>query len=391
MKHLLYPLVFLFLGVLTSCSNTLSMAYEDDLYADEENIYLSKKTKTNEADDITDDYFDPNYEDVYENDYYLDKNTGNTNYYGSPSVSLYSNYYMPSFGSYNAWGTPYSYSPFGYSGYYGLYSPYQSPYIGWGTSYLGNSWGNYNNWMYNGYNPYGYNSYGYNPYYGTYNPYNNYYNYNGYNSGFVSNDTPYGSQQHRGRGISSSSKIGGSTRPVTNPSNSSSSTTNTGTDSPYAHVVPSGLAVNNNNSVYASAKSKRSTTTSASSFRGSLSAISEVEKRESDNRRNYNYSSPSVSNGSYSTASTTSNRSSAWSNRPARKQTNTATSYSAHSTSTTRPTYRPSSSTSVSRAPRTSYSSASRGSSSTYGTRPASTPARRGSSSGTSQRIGGRR
>lgn len=407
MKAIYIAIPFVATLALSSCATSLNLAYEDDLYAEEQNIYIAQVDDNNV--EGQDDYYDPNYSDVYKSDYYSDDNViqdnNNFHYYGSPNAGFYNSGFNPYFGStfynsynsYNAWGTPYN--NYGYNsgfnnwnnpycvgcGGYG-YNPYGNTYNSWGTPY-----NNYGNGYYS-------NGYGYNPYYGTYNPY--YGNpYNGNNNNFANSDSPQSTGGHRGSAVSSNSRYGSSYRFSNSISNNggTSTTTNSGNNG-YSHVIPSGMKAVDTPGIESN---KPAATEYKPNYNSSISSIGNAEKGYK--RTNKPLQSASQPN----RVSSTNN--SAWnsSRRPTRSNSSSANSYretssrpSSVSSSNSRgnaraSTYKGNSSRNYNPPTRSNsnYSGSSR-SSSSY-SRPSSGSSRSSGSSskssGSSSRSGGRR
>ncbi|MCT4581305.1 MAG: hypothetical protein N4A35_07810 [Flavobacteriales bacterium] len=308
----IYSSIPVFVLLFTSCASSLNLAYEDDLYADEENIYIAQMNE--ESTEGADDYYDPNYSDVYKSDYFSEEEnerfSDDDRYFGSPNAGFYNNSFNPYFGygfnnsfySNNAWGNPYNYNSFGYNPYciscggFG-YNPY------FGNSY--NAWGTpYNNFGYGYYT----NNFGYNPYYGTYNPYYGGY-YGGNNNSFANNDMVKPTGGHRGRGVSTGSRHGSSYRFSNGLSNhgNTSNTTNSGNEG-YTHVVPTGMKVVDNDVISAKEPVK---TEYKPTYNHSISSINNAQQSYSSN------TSKRISN-ERPTVSSSSN--SAWNNarQPAR-------------------------------------------------------------------------
>jgi hypothetical protein len=415
MKYLYLIIPILASLFFSACSSTLNMAYEDDLYADEENIYIAKVEEVRENPTQQDDYYDPNYSDVYESDYYTPSNeTDNFRYYGSPYASQFNNFNSPYYGhSYNAWGTPNNQN-LGFNYGFG-YNPYCFSCGGFGNNSYG--WNSYNAWG-TPYNNYGYgynvNQFGYNPYYGTYNPYYGGYNNNGWNNNQNNLDNSFSKYngQHRGSGVSSSSRFGSSNRNAQSNSYTSgtiTSTTNGGSD--YSHVIPSGIAVSNTLSDLSDAKKpspsayKPNYSNSLSSINSSISknkrsgvsrgSVQQVETPSNSYRSSNNsaWNNTAGSRRSYSNQSSGSTYQSAPSRRASSGVYQSAGSSSrASSSSSVRrsSTYRPSSSSIRNDSSPTFNTGSSRGGS--ISTSPASrSSSGKSNSSGGSSRAGGRR
>ena len=231
------------IGLLSSCSSTQDLSYEDDIYSEEE-AYMPTTSSNSEFDEYysyedeastrlaEDEYYDPKYSETENND---DGNTYVTNNYYN---SNYDYQYSSRIRRFNNCNSGYSY----YNPYYTNPYYYGSPY-GWNTNiYFGNYYSGYaynsyynngmsccsNNSYWNNYG-YGYGGYGYgccgnnyNGYYG--NGYGNYFG-NGNNSNY---GNYYGEQTaansytgNHGGGMSSNSLTG------SNYGNSSSEDYNT--------------------------------------------------------------------------------------------------------------------------------------------------------------------
>ncbi len=388
----------------------MNLAYDDDIYTDEKNVFVAnlddKDLKEGE-----DDYYDPNYKDVYSDDYY-DKdnsslkdnnrgrfwgstlwNTGGWMYTPYGLSSSYNNNYW----NYNnvGWGS-YYYQSWGQPGGYG-YNPAYPNCVGcYGSSYYGyNGYGG--NPYYNPYNPY-YNpyytstGYGYNPYYGTYNPYNPYYS--GNNNGGGTYDSPgvNSGSTHRGGVGGSNSRYGSTFTQNQNPT-VVATTTGGSSGKDYSYVVPSQLT--QGGTTFEVAEPTEVKIANNGVFNNSLSSIQrDKERLDSDGYMERNYTTAVTSPSSTSSASRS--NSSAW-----RTSSPQSSSSSAHNNSYSASPTRTSSSATYSRGSSSTYSRSSSPSRSTYNrggsyypstySRPTSTPSTPSRPTGTTYRANGRR
>lgn len=330
------------IGLLSSCSSTQDLSYEDDIYSEEEE-YIPTASSTSEFDEYysyddeasaqtkEEDYYDPKHSEIENNDgsnTYVTNNYYNSNYdyQYSSQIRRFNNcnsgysYYNPYYTNSNYYGSSYGWNTSIYFGnYYSGYANNSYYNNGMGCCSNNSYWNNYGN------NNYGYSGYG-NGYYG--NGYGNSSNSGNYYGDQTASNSHTG---NHGGGMSSNSLTG------SNYGNSSSEDYNTVTAvvkkiNPTINMNGSG---NSNNDFTATTSENTSmanskeigdpnlvaNATKAPSYNNSISSLSNNSKFENHNLNSTIITPAQKENSNYISrepASTNNSRgtSSAWNAKP---------------------------------------------------------------------------